>query len=462
MALPMAAQAQAVDPPAASSSAQPDQDGAIADRAAQTLRCQTANDADLAIGGCTALIQSGRLSDSELASIFARRAQLFAQQNNNEKALQDLEQSLLLEPGTAGTYALRGTLMQALDMRADAIESFRQCLDRDPDNATCTSNMAQLQDNAKKENDACSAEGDPDAVIDSCNLLIQRSPNVARYYNARGVAYFNRKDFTRALQDFSAAIRLAPQNTVMLTNRCNAYIRTRQFDRAIDDCNDALRAKRDNAQALYARGIAKFSRDDAEGAIADFNAALNYSPPSREPILGYRGAAYLKKGDFRAAENDLKDALALNPDSAGAHAYLGGLYLEQNQPDDAIKEANIALGLNPSLSVALIYRGRAYIKKRQTARGMRDIDEAVKLEPDNALVFQARGRIYVSLGQAAKAAADFKACRVLDPFAACVDAKPAIPEPASAQSFAIPQPKPAPPGMPVSQPAQAGAQKPGP
>ena len=421
------ASAPAGNPPAQNPSSQPPQNDAVADRATLTLRCQTQSDADLAIGGCTALIQSGALSDVSLAAIYARRAALYAQQNNNDKAIKDIDQSMLLSPGDAGLYALRGQVAQALQQTPDAIESYNRCYQLDPGRSDCQSSLAQLQNNSQKENDACAAGGDPDTVIQGCSVLIERAPKVAKYYNARGAAYFNKKDFRRALDDFSASLRIEPQDTVILTNRCNVYIQTRQYDRALDDCNDALHAKSDNVQALYGRGLARFNRDDADGAIADFNAVLEKNPSNAATVMGYRGAAFLKRGDLSLAERDLNEALRLSPTSAGAHAYLGGLYVEENEPDKAIGELDTALRLNPNLAMALIYRARAYIKKHQTALAMKDLDLAVTLEPDNAFVFQARGLVYVSLGQTNKAAADFKACRVLDVFAPCGGAKPDMP-----------------------------------
>ena len=432
--LPLAALAQNVRPPAPPRSqavtpagnTQPQPD-AVADRATQMIRCQTESDADLAISGCSALIQSGSLSDNAMAAIFGRRAALYVQQNNNEKAMSDILQSMLLAPGDASLYALRGRVAQALQQYPEAIDSYSHCLQLDPGRSECETTMAMLQTNLQKETDACSASGDPDEVISACSVLIGRSPRVARFFNARGVAYYNKKDFRHALEDFSAAIRLEPQDSALLTNRCNVYLQTRQYTRAIDDCDNALHSKPDNAQALYARGLAKFNRDDADGAITDFNAALAKNPPTPALVQGYRGAAYLKKGDLISAEKDLNEALHLMPTSAGVRAYMGGLYVEQNQFDKAIDELNTALQFNPNLAVALIYRGRAYIKKRQMARGLKDLDDAVKAEPDNAFVFQARGLVYVSLGQSAKAAADFKTCRVLDIFAPCGGAKPEMP-----------------------------------
>jgi tetratricopeptide (TPR) repeat protein len=451
---PLSAQAQLFgrsSPPAKEEAPPQPSAEAAADRATQTVRCQTEANPDLAISGCSALIQSGLLSDAALGAIFQRRATLYAQQQNYEKALSDINLVLQLMRPDAALYALKGRVTQALDLRADAIASYQECLARDASNADCKTNLDLMAANAKQENDACNASGEPDAVIAACNLLIQRSPTVARYYNARGVAYFAKKDFRNALENFSDAIRLSPQDTVMLTNRCNAYIQVRQFDRAIDDCDDALRAKRDNGAALYARGLAKFAKDDAEGALADLNAAMDRNPAQPALVLAYRGAAYLKKGDLTTAEKDLAEALKQSPDSAAAHTYMGGLYVERQQPDKALVELNTALTLNPVLTAARIYRGRAYIQKKEQKRGLEDLDAAVRLEPDNALVFQARGQAYVSLGQTEKAAADFRACKLLDPFAQCAGVtKPAANEKPASQTASKPPaktvtaPKPAP------------------
>lgn len=69
-------------------------------------------------------------------------------------------------------------------------------------------------------------------------------------------------------------------------------------------------------------------------AIPHLLTALN-SQPNNADILNYLGFTKRKTGDFPAALDYYKRALAIDPEHKGAHEYLGELYLQMNDLDSA-------------------------------------------------------------------------------------------------------------------------------
>src|SRR5687768_17445347 len=55
----------------------------------------------------------------------------------------------------------------------------------------------------------------------------------ASSYNKRGVVYSNRKEYDRAIADFTEAIRLNPREALFYNNRGRIYSNRREYDRAI-------------------------------------------------------------------------------------------------------------------------------------------------------------------------------------------------------------------------------------
>ena len=63
----------------------------------------------------------------------------------------------------------------------------------------------------------------------------QTRESLAGTYNNRGVAYADKGEYDRAIQDYDEALRLDPSQAVAYNNRGNAYIDKGDFDRAIAD-----------------------------------------------------------------------------------------------------------------------------------------------------------------------------------------------------------------------------------
>lgn len=79
--------------------------------------------------------------------------------------------------------------------------------------------------------DAASPNGraSPDQQIRGCTAEIQSGKHkgvvLAAALNNRGVAYSNKGDYGRAIQDFDQALRLTPKDALVLNNRGKAKLR---------------------------------------------------------------------------------------------------------------------------------------------------------------------------------------------------------------------------------------------
>jgi tetratricopeptide (TPR) repeat protein len=118
-------------------------------------------------------------------------------------------------------------------------------------------------------------------AIADYNQAIELQPAFAAAYNARGLAYYRKRDYEQAIKDCTEAIahadRLPDIRAIAYNNRGNAYVDKGNLDQAIADYDQAIQLRPDYANAYYGRGFAYKQTGEKEKAIADFKKFLELS-----------------------------------------------------------------------------------------------------------------------------------------------------------------------------------------
>ena len=120
--------------------------------------------------------------------------------------------------------------------------------------------------------------GQIEMAIEVYSHAIELNPNNADAYSNRGATYRKKGDFDRAIDDYNTVIQLKPDYAQAYFNRGTAYGRKGDFDRAIEDFNKAIQLKPDYAAAYSNRGIAYGHESNFDRAIEDFNKAIQLKP----------------------------------------------------------------------------------------------------------------------------------------------------------------------------------------
>ena len=174
---------------------------------------------------------------------------------------------------------------------------------------------AQSNDDAKK----CAAEAEPsdfDLSIDYCTQAIQSGAlsdqDLAIVFNNRGLAYYNKKDYERAVQDYDHAIRLGLSDADLFYRRGLVYFDKNDYNRAIQDFDQALRLNADNVAVLQKRGWAYESKKDYDQAIRDYDRAISLQP-NDGPAFIRRASALQEKRLYERALADYETATQVDP-----------------------------------------------------------------------------------------------------------------------------------------------------
>ena len=223
------------------------------------------------------------------------------------------------------------------------------------------------------------------------NRRIQESGNTEFY---KGLTFQVRADsaetvlerekwYKEAIEHYTAAIALAPENARAYTNRGLAYAKQRNATAALADYSKAIALGLEDARVYNNRGGAYRKTGDFAAAFADYNTAIALAPEDAW-FYNNRGDAYRETGDFGAALADYSKAIALAPEDADAYIYRGNVYRDTEDFAAALADYNTAIALAPENADVYIYRGNAYYYIGDFAAAFGDYNTAVALAPENA------------------------------------------------------------------------------
>ena len=305
---------------------------------------------DLALQYCTAAINAGKLSPSNLATTFNNRGDAYAVKGDYVRAIKDYDQAIHLMPDYALAYKNRGI---AHGTRGDydlAIEDFGQALILKPDDASAFNSRGI----------AYGTKGDNDRAIQNFDQAIRLQPGFADALNNRGSAYDNKGDFEHGIADFNEAIRLNPGYALAFKNRAMAYYLTEDYDRSIQDCDQAIRLTPADATLFRRRGSVYWGKKDYSKALEDYDRAVRLNPKDADSFRG-RGITYFFLGQFDPAARDTALAAQLDPTDAysALWLYLAQAKLGQDAKASLARNAAMLKAAQWPIPVVSLYLGSA-------------------------------------------------------------------------------------------------------
>ncbi|MBV8310618.1 MAG: tetratricopeptide repeat protein, partial [Planctomycetaceae bacterium] len=185
-------------------------------------------------------------------------------------------------------------------------------------------------------------KGDFDKAIADYTGAIRIDPRTAAIpYSNRGDLYRRKGELKRAAADLTEAVRLVPLNSVTHFNRGLLFEAMGKPHWALADLEEAVRLDPKNAEARFQRGLNyEDAKADCERAIADFNEVMLLTGKTAR-LYNARGYAYYYKGDYQQGISDLEEAVRLDPKWALAHRSLG--WFLATCPEEQVRDGRKAV-----------------------------------------------------------------------------------------------------------------------
>ena len=221
------------------------------------------------------------------------------------------------------------------------------------------------------------------------------------HYNL-GIAYLEAGQYSRAVPEFEAAVKLDPNFIGAHSALCRAYLEQNELESASTAVAAALkldanyqpalllygtiieayhdRGKAHLADRQYTEAVAAFQKAIALAADLDNNSQDSH--PENTHIYVHLGAAYIGMKAHQNAIEALQHAIAQDADLVDAHYNLGYAYVEQGTYDQAIPHLERAIAIAPHLKRAHYSLARAYRESGNLEAATNAITETLRLDPD--------------------------------------------------------------------------------
>jgi len=113
---------------------------------------------------------------------------------------------------------------------------------------------------------------------------------------AKGNAAFSASKFEEAIQHFSDAINVDPQNHVLYSNRSACFSSLMRYQEALDDAEKVVSIKPDWAKGYSRKGAALHGLRRFEDAVAAFKKGLEHDPSNAQLKQGLTDAEAASAG----------------------------------------------------------------------------------------------------------------------------------------------------------------------
>ncbi len=309
-------------------------------------------------------------------------------------------------PNNADALNILGVALNAQGKPKDAVATLTQAIKRAPKNGIFYANLGEIERQRGRHVEARQA----------LEKAVQLAPNNASAHNNLGILHFEKGEYPAAAAAYKKAIQANPAFAEAYNNLGNVSRFIGEADKALGYYHKALQHRerypeaynnlgsllRDQGKFPEAEHAYKKAMMQSPAYIEAFNNLANlYFIMNRDPealrVLGdalriqdnhpitltITARVQLRRGNFEAAEQAARRALAANPKSADALVALGQIFHETDRYEEAIGVLEKAVELAPKSSEALNFYGVALKSVGRLEEGKTQILKAVEINPQS-------------------------------------------------------------------------------
>jgi Tfp pilus assembly protein PilF len=210
--------------------------------------------------------------------------------------------------------------------------------------------------------------------------------NPGSYHYQMGLSYLGERNYTSALIELTEAEKSDPKNPELLYKLGLAYLGKKRLELAEQKFQQAIALKPNFSSARNDLGVVYLELKQWDNAISQFKIVKDdIFYQDNESAAINLGLAYLGKGDYPKALEELRAVIVANPRNPVARLSLGRVLFAMDKTEQAITEYHKALEIFKNFGAAYYYLGLAQLKQNSLDAAKSSFNEVLRIIPDSEL-----------------------------------------------------------------------------
>lgn len=201
-------------------------------------------------------------------------------------------------------------------------------------------------------------------------------------FHLKGISFFEKEQFDKAIETFKKAIELKPDNAKVYFFLGNVFGDKGDYIKAIDAYQKAIEFRPDFKNAYINLGHAFFVKGDYDKAIEANKKAIELKSDDDKAYFNL-GSCFAHKGDYDNAIEAFKKTSTLKPDDDKIYFNLGNSFAEKGDYDNAIQSFQKATTINPLNEKAYFNLGHTFANKGNYEKSIVAFEKAIELKYDD-------------------------------------------------------------------------------
>lgn len=253
-------------------------------------------------------------------------------------------------------------------------------------------------------------------AIDQFTRAIDLDPQNATYYIERAKAYENTDDKESSAKDYDRAITFtkAKKQGELYYNSGRLYYETGNYEKSREQLEKATSLSKRHLQSFQEFAKVLIELEQFEEADKAISAASKLDKKSAENFY-YHGLVYNGLQDYGKAEDSFTKALAARRDYLEALIAMVRTKISLSKLADAESYIRHALAIDPRNRTALYLRSTLFKEKMEYQNAINDISTILAISPEDEEMYFARGIYYQEFKQHQNAINDFSKITAMNP-----------------------------------------------
>ncbi len=250
-------------------------------------------------------------------------------------------------------------------------------------------------------------------AIDQYSKALQIEPDNTKAYTQRALAYSRLSKYKEAAEDYDRASVFLPKDENNFFNAAKMYFNVGDYESSLERLKKSLLLKSNYIEALQLKVAVLLNLGRYDEALADAKAANRYKETAEN--FFYLGLANERLGKLDEAEKSYLKALSIKSDYQEAIIRLADLLRKEKKYDLAISYINRAIRQDNKSIESYLVRSEIYAEQLQYQSSINDISTIILLKPEDPEMYFKRGEFYQGYTQHTNAILDFNKVISLQP-----------------------------------------------